>query len=123
MSATEPRPCLHCQAPILGRFERALYCSSARKRMTSDAARRAARLQRNPRTLARTVIDGIPLAPLVAKRLRAQATLDAEILKHWRSGLDTADIAKRTGRPQAEIANRLALLRDRERQAVLSEAS
>lgn len=40
------------------------------------------------------------------------ASDDAIILRLWRDGCDTAEIARRLGRSEAQVANRLAQLRD-----------
>lgn len=40
------------------------------------------------------------------------AAYDPAIITLWSMGLDTIDIAKRLGQPEARIANRLAALRD-----------
>lgn len=100
---TAPRLCARCQGPISRRPVTALYCC-----LSCRDSVRAADLREKRRC---------------EKQLRAQAALDAAIIAHWRAGLDTAAIAERTDHSQAEIANRLAHLRDRDRQSRHAQAS
>lgn len=52
----------------------------------------------------------------------SSAPEDAAILRLWRERCDTAEIARRLGYGEAQIANRLAQLRDRERAVTPTQA-